>query len=64
MKIIPPSFEIQDELDRQALAVRIEACGRICYKSEEKIIGTRPCPLSARSLSTATTRCSRWAWSL
>ena len=37
MKVIPASFEIQDELDRQPLAQRIEACGRICYKSEEKI---------------------------
>jgi len=37
MKIIPPSFEILDDLDRQSLAVRIEACGRICYKSEDKI---------------------------
>jgi thymidylate synthase (FAD) len=37
MKIIPASFEIQDDLDRQSLAVRIEACGRICYKSEDKI---------------------------
>lgn len=37
MKVIPASFEIQDELDRQSLAVRIEACGRICYKSEDRI---------------------------
>jgi thymidylate synthase (FAD) len=37
MKVIPASFEIQDDLDRQSLAVRIEACGRICYKSEDKI---------------------------
>lgn len=37
MKVIPASFEIQDNLDRQSLAVRIEACGRICYKSEDKI---------------------------
>lgn len=41
MKVIPASFEIQDDLDRQSLAERIEACGRICYKSEGKIgIGT------------------------
>jgi len=44
MKIIPASFEIQDELDRQSLAVRIEACGRICYKSEEKISGDSATP--------------------
>jgi thymidylate synthase (FAD) len=37
MKVIPASFEIQDALDRQTLAERIEACGRICYKSEGKI---------------------------
>ena len=37
MKVIPASFEIQDDLDNQSLAVRIEACGRICYKSEDKI---------------------------
>ncbi|NTW88312.1 MAG: FAD-dependent thymidylate synthase [Desulfobulbaceae bacterium] len=37
MRVIPASFEIQDELDRQSLAERIEACGRICYKSEGKI---------------------------
>lgn len=37
MKIIPPSFEILDDLDQQSLAVRIEVCGRVCYKSEDKI---------------------------
>jgi thymidylate synthase (FAD) len=37
MIIVDPGFEIQDELDRASLAVRLEACGRICYKSEEKI---------------------------
>ena len=37
MKVIPPSFVILDELDRQSLAIRIEACGRVCYKSEDKI---------------------------
>jgi thymidylate synthase (FAD) len=37
MKVIPPSYEILDTLDRQGLAVRIEYCGRICYKSEDKI---------------------------
>jgi thymidylate synthase (FAD) len=37
MRIVPPSFEILDHLDRQSPALRIEACGRICYKSEEKI---------------------------
>jgi thymidylate synthase (FAD) len=37
MKIVEPSFEIQDDLDRASLAVRLEACGRVCYKSEDKI---------------------------
>jgi thymidylate synthase (FAD) len=37
MKIIDPSFHIQDELDSSSLAVRLEACGRVCYKSEDKI---------------------------
>ena len=37
MKVIPAYFEIQDDLDAQSLAIRIEACGRICYKSEDKI---------------------------
>lgn len=37
MLIVEPSFEIQDDLDRQPIAVRIESCGRICYKSEDKI---------------------------
>jgi len=37
MKVIPASFQILEELDTQSLAVRIEACGRLCYKSEDKI---------------------------
>ncbi len=37
MKVIEPSYEIQDELDHASLAVRLEVCGRICYKSEELI---------------------------
>lgn len=37
MNIVDPGFEIQDALDQASLAVRLEACGRICYKSEEKI---------------------------
>ncbi len=37
MKIISPSYEIQDDLDQASLVVRLEACGRICYKSEELI---------------------------
>jgi len=37
MKIVDPYFEFQDDLDRSSLAVRLEACGRICYKSEDQI---------------------------
>ena len=37
MKVISPSYEILDRLDHQSLPVRIEYCGRICYKSEDKI---------------------------
>ncbi len=37
MIVIDPSYEIQDDLDQASLVIRLEACGRICYKSEEKI---------------------------
>ena len=37
MKVITPYFEILEDLDKQSLPVRIEGCGRICYKSEDKI---------------------------
>ncbi|MBU1140151.1 MAG: FAD-dependent thymidylate synthase [Proteobacteria bacterium] len=37
MLVVDPSYEIQDELDQTSLVIRLEACGRICYKSEEKI---------------------------
>jgi len=37
MKVVAPSFEVLDNLDNESLAVRIEFCGRICYKSEDKI---------------------------
>jgi thymidylate synthase (FAD) len=37
MKVIDPYYQIQDELDRESLAIRLEACGRICYKSEDMI---------------------------
>ncbi len=37
MKIIPPSYTVLDNLDLESLAVRIEYCGRICYKSEDQI---------------------------
>ncbi|MFP3982404.1 MAG: FAD-dependent thymidylate synthase [Desulfurivibrionaceae bacterium] len=37
MKVIPPSWEIMEGLDAESPAVRIERCGRLCYKSEDKI---------------------------
>ncbi|MEA3468247.1 MAG: FAD-dependent thymidylate synthase [Thermodesulfobacteriota bacterium] len=37
MLVVDPSYEIQDELDQASLVIRLEACGRICYKSEDKI---------------------------
>ncbi|KPK00610.1 MAG: thymidylate synthase complementing protein ThyX [Desulfobacterales bacterium SG8_35] len=37
MKVIAPYCEILEDLDKQSLSIRIEACGRICYKSEDKI---------------------------
>ena len=37
MRLIKPSFEILTELDGMAILKRIEAAGRTCYKSEDKI---------------------------
>ena len=37
MIVVDPGYEIQDALDQASLVIRLEACGRICYKSEEKI---------------------------
>lgn len=37
MKLIPPSFELLDKPDGQALLQKLELAGRVCYKSEEKI---------------------------
>jgi thymidylate synthase (FAD) len=37
MKVIAPYYEILEDLDKQSLPIRIEVCGRICYKSEDKI---------------------------
>ena len=37
MRVVPASYTILENLDRESLAVRIELCGRICYKSEDKI---------------------------
>lgn len=37
MQVIDPSYIILTDLDRIPLVQRIEACGRVCYKSEDKI---------------------------
>lgn len=44
MRVIPAFYEILDTLDKESLAVRIEYCGRICYKSEDKIDTTSAVP--------------------
>ena len=48
MIIVEPSFEIQDELDQSSLVIRLEACGRICYKSEDKITEESAMPFVSR----------------
>lgn len=48
MRIIEPSVTILDELDQQSLPVRIEFCGRICYKSEHRIDGESAIPFVRR----------------
>lgn len=37
MIVVSPSTEILSNLDEQSIPVRIEGCGRLCYKSEDKI---------------------------
>jgi len=37
MHVVPASFTILDDLDQRSMAERIELCGRLCYKSEDKI---------------------------
>ncbi len=48
MKIIEPFFQIQDELDSATVAMRLEACGRVCYKSEDKITDDSAIPFVAK----------------
>jgi thymidylate synthase (FAD) len=40
MKVISPSFEFLTQVDGPAIIQHIERCGRVCYKSEDKITGT------------------------
>ena len=48
MKIVGPTFEIQDYLDDVSVAERLEACGRICYKSEDKMSDDSALPFVTR----------------
>jgi thymidylate synthase (FAD) len=50
MKVVSPSYEILKDLDEQSLAVRIEVCGRLCYKSEDKITPESAPPFIRRIL--------------
>jgi thymidylate synthase (FAD) len=48
MKIVEPSFEIQHDLDNSSVVVRLEACGRVCYKSEDAITEESAIPFVTR----------------
>lgn len=37
MKIISPSVEIMTPIDGKAILAHLEQCGRVCYKSEDRI---------------------------
>lgn len=37
MQVVPASFTVLAELDARSLVERIEYCGRVCYKSEDRI---------------------------
>ena len=50
MKVVAPSYAILDHLDEAALAVRIEYCGRICYKSEDRITPESAVPFVRRMI--------------
>ena len=47
MKLIKPSYEIMSNIDADSILKFLEAAGRTCYKSEDKIT-----PDSARELIT------------
>jgi thymidylate synthase (FAD) len=48
MKIVEPSFEIQEYFDTLSIAVRLEECGRVCYKSEDAIAEDSAIPFVTR----------------
>lgn len=37
MRIIKPSFELMTPVDGQSIMAHLEQCGRVCYKSEDRI---------------------------
>lgn len=37
MRIIKPGFEIMTPIDGQSILAHLEQCGRVCYKSEDRI---------------------------
>lgn len=39
MKIIKPSFELMDPLDYYNTLIKVERCGRFCYRSEDQSTG-------------------------
>lgn len=50
MRIVEPSFTILDELDQRSPALRIEYCGRVCYKSEERMDADSAAPFVRKML--------------
>lgn len=40
MKIIEPGYEIMSKIDNAEILKHLEACGRVCYKSEKNINAT------------------------
>ena len=50
MKITSPSFEIMSPVDGKAVLNHIEKCGRVCYKSEDKITETSAAAFVAHRL--------------
>lgn len=51
MIIVPPSYEILNEMDKGPLVERVETCGRICYKSEDKITAESAIPFVRKMMS-------------
>ncbi|OQX04765.1 MAG: FAD-dependent thymidylate synthase [Desulfobulbaceae bacterium A2] len=48
MQVVPASFTVLEELDARSLVERIEYCGRICYKSEDRIDNRSAIPFTER----------------